>query len=358
MRVLVFGAYDHDYARNRVLRLGLQRLGVQVASCDCDPRAGLPRRSLMLAARFVRAGRSDLVLVPEFRHKDVPLARLLCDLTHRPLVVDPLVSRFDTKVGDWGTTPPESLQAQHNRRIDRAAVRFADLLLADTPQHASFFQAAYRVSAERCAVVPVGFDDTRMHRLPAPPPGPFRVAFYGSYLPLHGVDTIVAAAALLHGEGVRFLLIGAGQTFEHVERARREGLELEVAPALSPAALVERLREAHVLLGIFGTSLKAARVVPNKIYQGLALERPLVTADTPAIRSFFTPGRHLLVVPAGDPAALAAAIRRLRAEPELRQRLASAGAAHVHARFNPEAVARTFLSAARAALYPEGGADW
>lgn len=350
MRILIFGAYDREYARNRVLRLGLQRLGVQLASCHCDPRAGRIRRLTTLLSRYVRSPPADLVLVPEFRHKDVPLARLLCALAGRPLVVDPLVSRYDTKVGDWGTTSPVSLHAGHNFRTDRAAMRFADLVLADTPQHAAYFQSTFRVPPERTAVVPVGFDDTVLRSLPPPAPGPFRVGFFGSYLPLHGVGTILGAAARLQPEGVRFLLVGSGQTYSAVEEARMNGLSIEVEPTLAPTDLVERLRTCHVLLGIFGTSAKATRVVPNKVYQGLALGRPVVTADTPAIRSFFVPGTHLVTVPGGDAAALAAALRDLRSEPEARARIAAAGARYVHAAFNPEAVARTFLAAVERTL--------
>jgi glycosyltransferase involved in cell wall biosynthesis len=345
MRLLIFGGYDPLYARNQVLRLGLRRLGVQVAQCGVDPRARGVRRTIQLGWRWIRQARPDAVLVPEFRHKDVPLARLLATLSGASLVVDPLISRWDTKVEDWASTAPASLQADHNRRIDRAAVRFADLLVCDTAAHARYFERHYRAPAERCVVVPVGFDDTLWQPAPEPGEAPFRVAFFGSYLPLHGVETIVAAAHRLRSRDVRLLLVGGGQTFECVRAAQARGLGLEIVPGLEPAALVQRLQQAHVLLGIFGTTPKAARVVPNKVYQGLALGRALVTADTPAIREQFAPGEHLWTVPAGDPEALADAILRLRADAGLRRDLARRGAAWVHERFTPQAVARRLLDA-------------
>ena len=346
----MFGGFDPQYARNRVLRMGLRRLGARVRSCRVEPRRRLVRRSLELVLAYARGPWGDALLVPEFRHKDVPLARLLASISGRPLIVDPLVSRFDTKVDDWGSADPGSLQADHNRRIDRASVRFADLVLCDTPQHARYFQEHYRVPRERCAVVPVGFDDTVFRPLAEPPPAPFRVAFYGSYLTLHGVDVIVAAAEALRADDIRFVMVGSGQTFDHVRRAQARGLAIDIVPPLAPPALVARLGQAHVLLGIFGKSPKAARVVPNKVYQGLALGRALVTADTPAIRAFFEPGVHLETVPAGDPQALADTIRALRADPGRRARLAAAGAAHVHACFTPEHVAARLLEAGRRVL--------
>jgi glycosyltransferase involved in cell wall biosynthesis len=329
---------------------------VQVDWARADARARLGPRSLELLWRFARAPRGSALLVPEFRHKDVPLARLLATVTQRGLIVDPLVSRWDTKVGDWGTTAAVSLQADHNRRIDRAALRFADLVLCDTAAHAAYYQRHARVQPWRCAVVPVGFDDALFQPLPEPSPAPFRVAFYGSYLPLHGVETIIAAARLLRDANVRFLMAGGGQTFAIASAARAEGLPVDLVPALPPLELVERLRHAHVLLGIFGRTAKAARVVPNKVYQGLALGRALVTADSPAIREFFVPGEHLWTVPAGDAPALAEAIRRLRDDVALRQRLGRDGARWVHHEFNPERIAARLLDAGRRVLGWEVGA--
>jgi glycosyltransferase involved in cell wall biosynthesis len=342
--VCVFGALDPGYARNRVLRLGLRRLGVRVRVCAAPPWGWTLPRYAALVAAFARQRRAPVLLVPEFRHKDVPLARLLATLSGASLVVDPLISRYDTRVHDWRSSAPGSWAADHSRRVDRATVRFADLVLCDTALHAALFQRDYRVPAERCAVVPVGFDDVVFQPCPEPSVGPFRVAFFGSYLPLHGVDTILEAARILRDRSVRFLLIGAGQTFDHVERVRDERLGLEICAPLSPVQLVQRLRTAHVLLGIFGTTPKAARVVPNKVFQGLGLGRALITADTPAIHEFFEPDRHLCTVPAGDPERLAAAILDLRDQPAKRAALASAGAKHVHQHFAPEGIARRFLT--------------
>jgi len=355
MRIVMFGGYDPEYARNRVLREGLARLGVEVDSCRSAARGSPLLRGIRLARQAFSGAGADALLVPEFRHKDVPLGRLVATLRNAALLVDPLVSRYDTKVGDWGTTAVGSLQADHNHRIDRAAMRFADVLLCDTAAHARFFQEEFRVPAARCAIVPVGFDDAVFQPLPEPADGAFEVAFFGSYLPLHGVETIAAAALLLRQEDMRFVLIGQGQTFPTAEAARAAGARLELLPALGPKALAARLQSAHVLLGVFGTSAKAARVVPNKMYQSLALQRAVVTADTPAVREFFTPDVHFRAVPAGDPRALAAALCGLRDDPAARRRLAANGAARVHAAFRPEHIAARLLDAGRTILGWEVG---
>ena len=68
-------------------------------------------------------------------------------------------------------------------------------------------------------------------------------------------------------------------------------------------------------------------MIPNKAYQALACGTPLVTADTPAARELLVDGVDALLVPRGDGAALAAAIRRLADDHELGQRLGAAGRA-------------------------------
>ena len=78
-------------------------------------------------------------------------------------------------------------------------------------------------------------------------------------------------------------------------------------------------------LGVFGRSPKAARVIPNKAYQALACGTPLVTAATPAAAELLVDGESALLVPPGDPEALADAVRRLRDDAGLAARIAAGG---------------------------------
>src|SRR5207342_1059580 len=72
-------------------------------------------------------------------------------------------------------------------------------------------------------------------------------------------------------------------------------------------------------------SNKAQRVIPNKAYHALACGAPLITADTPAARELLRDGENALLVPPGDPAALALAMRRMAADPELGRALSRGG---------------------------------
>jgi phenylacetate-CoA ligase len=81
-------------------------------------------------------------------------------------------------------------------------------------------------------------------------------------------------------------------------------------------------------------------VIPNKAFQALACGVPLVTADTPAARELLRDGESALLVPPGDPAALAGAVRRLAADTALAQRVAAGGLAAYRAHASEDVLGR------------------
>jgi glycosyltransferase involved in cell wall biosynthesis len=66
-------------------------------------------------------------------------------------------------------------------------------------------------------------------------------------------------------------------------------------------------------------------VIPNKVFQALACGTPVVTGDTPAARELLVDGESALLVPAGEPEALAEAVGRLAADAELARKIADGG---------------------------------
>jgi glycosyltransferase involved in cell wall biosynthesis len=351
MRVLLFGTYDTAaHPRVGTIAEGLAARGHEVTECnaplgfDTAARVDMlakPWTAGALAARLARlwAGLArrarrlpapDVVVVGYLGHFDVLLARLVFG-RRAVIVLDHLVGASDTgrdRRLDGG--PRQALL----RLIDAAALRAASIIVVDTDEHLAALPARYQ---PRAVVVPVGAPSAwlavaRGDAAPgdgaqadgaqadgAPDDGPGRdgpglsVVFYGLYTPLQGTPVIGAALAALAGAPVTVTMIGTGQDAA-AARAAAAGNPavtwVDWVPAPDLPALVAR---HDVCLGIFGTGNKALRVVPNKVFQGAAAGCAIVTSDTPPQRRVLD-GAAVLVPP-GDPAALAAALRELAADP-------------------------------------------
>lgn len=331
MRVLYFGTYERDYPRNAQVISCLRRAGVEVVERHIGVwegrrdswRAGPATLARVAAAelRLLRAPEAefDIVLVGYPGHLDLAAARRAA--RGRPVVFNPLVSLADTFVADRGRFRPGTPAARALEAIDRRAFRAADLVVADTEIHARHLAHLSGLPEERVAVCFVGAEE-RLFEPGWSPQEPFTCLFVGKLIPLQGVDTILAAARA--APELPFRVVGSGQLEPLLASKPRN---VEWIPWLDYERLPGELHRAGCALGIFGTSDKARRVIPNKAFQALACGTPLVTADTPAARELLTDGESALLVPPGDPEALAAAVRRVATDPELARRLGEGGRA-------------------------------
>ncbi len=329
MKVCYFGTYERGYPRNSQVISCLRGAGVEVVeehvSVWDDDRHGWgagPARALRLAAAEVRlltrrAPEGDAFLVGYPGHFDLPAARRAA--RGRPVIFNPLVSLVDTLVADRGRFRPGSLAARALETVDRRAFRTADVVVADTTADARFF--AGLAGLGEVPVCFVGAED-RLFKPGWAPPDRFVALFVGKLIPLHGVETILAAAR--EAPEIDFRLVGSGQ-LAGLLAARPPNIEH--VPWIEYEHLPTEIQRAGCSLGIFGASGKAQRVIPNKAFQAIACAAPLVTADTPAARELLVDEESALLIPPGDAQALAQAVRRLAADPELCRRVAAGGRA-------------------------------
>src|ERR671931_479217 len=329
MRVLYFGTYERDYPRNAQVISALRGAGVDVVERHVSVwegrthkwRAG-PAAAARLALaelRLLRRSRDafDALVVGYPGHFDLAAARRAAG--DRPVVFSPLVSLFDTFVDDRRRFRAKSLPARALAAIDRRALRAADLVVADTEANAEFLARLANLPSDHVEVCFVGAED-RVFTPRWEPEEPFEALFVGKLIPLHGLETVLAAARL--APEVRFKVVGSDQ-LEPLLLDRPSNVAH--VPWVEYEQLPKELHRAGCALGIFGTSAKTRRVIPNKVFQALACGAPVVTADTPAARELLTHDETALLVRPGDPEALAAAVRRLAADQALAREIAERG---------------------------------
>jgi glycosyltransferase involved in cell wall biosynthesis len=355
-RVLFIGTFDDEHSRARIMRRLFERCGYVVDvrreevwgarrySALSANRARTALRALVayvrLAVWSLRCEPPDLVVMLYPGHLDVLLLGPIWQRRRVPVVFDPLVSLYDTVVADRALHTRGSPIGRLSRRLDRWAFGIADLVITDTEQVTDAYVQITGLDRSAFAVVHPGAFEPAFS---TPAPGPGRsdlVLFYGTFIALQGIPTIVRAAKLLEGDGVTVRLIGDGQETPAVDALIRaiEVGNLERVGRVPLEQLAAEIAQAGVCLGVFGSSEKADRVVPFKVFECLAMARPVVTGDTAAARELL--GDSAVLVPVGDPLALADAVRALLADPARRAALARAGYRRSRSYFGEMALAR------------------
>lgn len=310
-----WGRSDPGYSRNRIIREHLRALGWEII--DFRPWLS-PFGDFEAVLR--RLPKARLVWVPCFRQRDLAAARRFAARRAIPFLADPLISAYDKQTGEREKFSADSREARRLRAWESRLLQAADRVLADTEEHARFFHETLGIERSRLAVVPVGAEEALFYPEAAPrvPQPPFTVLFYGSFIHLQGPQHIVEAARLYQGPAAVWTLIGTGPL--HAECvSRAAGLDnVRFVDWVPYAELPEKVRGADILLGVFGGTPKAGRVIPNKVYQSLACGKPTVTRHAPAYPPAVQSGAQtgLIWVPPADPAALAAAVARLALAPD------------------------------------------
>jgi glycosyltransferase involved in cell wall biosynthesis len=364
MRVLMIGTFDPDYTRNRQLVRLMRARGVDLRT-EAVPlwgttrfdaigssvwsRARLAWRVMAAEARvawtFLRAERPDVVLVGFPGQLDAVVLGVLCRLRRVPMVLEFFISMHETMVTDRQLVGAGGLLARLLGWVDRTAVRLSAVVLADTPADAAFIAEVGGIDSHRVAVVPISPDPERFN----PAAGTARsgepgvVLFYGTFIPLHGIETIVRAAAEPDCAHLHFRLLGDGQQRRHIEQLAADiGAPVEFMDSVPEAELPAQIAAAQVCLGVFGTSDKTARVVPNKVVECLAVGRPVVTASTPAVIDAL--GDAVVTVPAGDHEALAEAVRALCDDPAWCEALVTRGHQRMAGPYGDEVLSGSLVS--------------
>ncbi len=341
MQILLTGRREFDYNRTRVLLEGLRAVApgaFEVFQFSGRTRANA-RRLRELVADF------DLVYVPPFRHNDVRWVKRHVGDT--PVLFDPLISNTITRVVDygWWWRRPFAL------RRDRRSMGAADHLLFDTQAHKAWSVRTFGFDESRCHVLHIGADTALfpMQERTAVAKTVTTVGFYGSLVPLQGVDTIIRAMHLLRDRAdIRFELIGHLGTRPDLRKLidAQPNPQAAYISELPYEELAKRVAAFDIALGIFGPSEKANVVIPNKVYHYASLGLPIITRESAGVAELFEHGRDVYTVPHSDPAALAAAIVELVDDVAFRQNLGRGAGELIHGNFDAAAVGRTFLNIA------------
>jgi colanic acid biosynthesis glycosyl transferase WcaI len=180
---------------------------------------------------------------------------------------------------------------------------------------------------------------------PAAPGRPFTLLYAGTHGLVHGMDALLDAAEMLRGENVVFRFVGDGVARDALMRSAGErGLtHCTFEPSVSPEALVGLLHEADACVATTRASAFAGETIPVKLFDYLACGCPVVAAVRGDAAAVVEASGGGLVVEPENGAAIAAAVRSLRDDPALRERLAASGPAFIAREHSRRALGERFV---------------
>lgn len=304
-----------------------------------------PRTFSLRARRALQARRADFDLVHDDQSLGTGLLQMMDDgwpvmaSIHHPVTVDRTLElehapswQRRLQLRRWYGFV--AMQARVARRLPRI------LTVSQSSRRDIVEQLG--VDDRRMAVVPVGVDPSLHRPLPGFARVPGRMMTTASAdVPMKGLVPLLEALAKVRTdhEDAHLVVVGrlrAGSPVATVLARLGLGDAVRFVAGESDGRLVERYAEASVA------------VVPS-LYEGFSLPAaeamacgvPLVATSGGAVPEVAGhDGETALVVPPGDPEALAAAVRRLLDDAELRSRLGEAGRRRVLDRFTWREAAR------------------
>lgn len=323
---------------------GLRINNVEIIECQDDSNILIRWPKLLI--KYLKSEKSDLIFVSASNHVNIPLAFLIALFSRKRIIFDAFVSLYDTYVYDRKTVAPHSIKAKFYYYLDKIACSISDLIISDTLEHKEFFSDTFSIDKNKIKVIYVGTDDGIFYPIKSFPKKissddkTFKIHFHGTFIPLQGIEYIIKAAKMLENENIIFQIVGDGQTWKNITNLKND-LHLKnitFHPLVEYWKLPNYINNSDLCLGIFGSTDKAKRVIPNKIYECIAMQKPLISGDSPAVREMFTHKKDIFLCDMANAESLAESILKLRNDPDLMEAIAQNGYKNYQKNFTPKKI--------------------
>jgi glycosyltransferase involved in cell wall biosynthesis len=241
-----------------------------------------------------------------------------------------------------------------SRRLERFLYWRADHILVNSPAYRDYL-ISRKIDRNKITLIPNGVDPDMFDpdeqgqaiRAELGLHDRFVVTYTGAVGPANDIPALVRAAERLKGDDtIRFLIVGDGKDRPRVEKMIVEkGLRNIIMVGPRPKAQMKQVLGASdactaTLLNIpmFSTTY------PNKVFDYMAAGRPIVLGIDGVIRQVVEDAQAGIFAPPGDDAAIAEAVRQLKADPHQARKMGRRGRAHIIAHFNRRDHATQFLA--------------
>ena len=287
------------------------------------------RAYLSLLRKYSRIGDYDVLVVGYPGQFDVFFGRLLSRLSGKPLVWDVFMSIYLIAI-ERKLDKKSRLTVSLLQWFESMTLRLPDLLIQDTSQYVEWFCETYGIDRGRFDILPTGADDRIFSPQSKKIDGSekFKILYYGTFIPNHGVRHIISAANQLRDNKViHFDMIGIGPDREEAELLSDEYQldNINFSGWLDQRDLTKKIHEADICLGAFGDTPQSRMTIQNKIFECLAMKKPVITGDSSAVRAALTHLIDIYLCKRADATSIADSIVALQSDLPMRASIAENG---------------------------------
>lgn len=207
------------------------------------------------------------------------------------IVIDFFISMYDTFVNDRRRFGEKSLIAKILKKLDQNTLRSADKIVCDTNAHGKYFSSQLGADSKKLITLYLEADKSiyypRKVERPEKLKDKFVVLYFGSVLPLQGVEVVLDAYDLLKDDD-RFYFYMIGPVKDGYRKPVSKNIEY--IDWLPQNELAEHIAMADLCLaGHFNGNIdKAKRTIPGKAYIYDAMGKTMILGDNEANRELFS----------------------------------------------------------------------
>ena len=288
-KILYIATKNEDYIRIQQEIKLLENHADEVTTIVSDNKKYLSRVLFVYKKLLATSVKEyDVIYVSFMAQMIVPFWKL--KFRGKTLIVDFFISIYDTLVDDRKKVTDHSLVARVLHKIDEWTVKPARYVISDTRVHGTYFRDEFKIPSESLRTLYLEADTSYYHPMNLKRPeewkDKFLVLYFGSILPVQGVEVILEAIDLLKEEkDIHFIMIGPiNKKYEKVQSSTVTYIDW-----LKQEDLARYIAYADLCLaGHFsGTVGKANRTIAGKTYIYQAMGKAVVLGDSEANRELF-----------------------------------------------------------------------
>ncbi len=254
---------------------------------------------------FIKFLLSDIVYI-------LPMGKInffklkIANLMKKKIICEFYISQYDTYVNDKKRVDKDSKQALKLKKFDQNLIDLStDVIFLNNSEKDYYLDVIDRTYTKtKIHLIPLATESKQVSLLNYANTNSNKLVlcWWGSYIPLHGLDKIIEAAKYLKNENIEFefFLFGTADKKSLIFQKQIDDLELnnmvkiDNTKSFSDKSLDKFLVEnCDIAFGNFGDSRKAKVVMVNKAVESISMKIPVISQKTEALNEFFTDNKDI-----------------------------------------------------------------